>query len=141
MICRRHLSVSGACSKVLCLSRKCLGLHAILCMQAELVPTARELGIGFLAYSPLVGLLFKRDISNSYASSRLLMSIAGNASETICSSIDYLLEPGCTFGYELAGPLQGRGFLTGAIKKFEDIPEQQRIFNPRMSKENFHKVI
>ncbi|CAL5221860.1 g4121 [Coccomyxa viridis] len=56
--------------------------------EAELVPTARELGIGFLAYSPL-----------------------------------------------------GRGFLTGAIKKFEDIPEQQRIFNPRMSKENFHKNI
>ncbi|CAL5221861.1 g4122 [Coccomyxa viridis] len=54
--------------------------------EAELVPTARELGIGFLAYSPL-----------------------------------------------------GRGFLTGAIKKFEDIPEMQKSHNPRMSEQNFHK--
>jgi len=37
--------------------------------------------------------------------------------------------------------LQGRGFLTGTIKKFEDIPEQQRHSNPRMSEEdNFNKV-
>ena len=38
--------------------------------------------------------------------------------------------------------LQGRGFLTGAIKQFEDVPEQQRQFNPRMSEEeNFNKVL
>ena len=36
--------------------------------------------------------------------------------------------------------LQGRGFLTGSITKLEDIPEQQRSFNPRMAEENFHKV-
>ena len=37
--------------------------------------------------------------------------------------------------------MQGRGFLTGAIKKFEDVPETQRAHNPRMSEEeNFSKV-
>ena len=36
--------------------------------------------------------------------------------------------------------LQGRGFLTGSITKLEDIPEQQRSFNPRMAEENFYKV-
>ena len=36
--------------------------------------------------------------------------------------------------------MQGRGFLTGAIKTFEDVPVQQRSHNPRMAEANFEKV-
>jgi aryl-alcohol dehydrogenase-like predicted oxidoreductase len=53
----------------------------------EILPTVRELGIAFVAYSPL-----------------------------------------------------GRGFLTGAFKKFEDLPEDDyRRFSPRFQGENFQK--
>lgn len=36
--------------------------------------------------------------------------------------------------------MQGRGFLTGAIKTVEDVPVQQRSHNPRMAEANFEKV-
>ncbi len=55
--------------------------------EAEILPTCRELGIGFVAYSPL-----------------------------------------------------GRGFLTGQIKKFEDLEaDDYRRFTPRFQEENFQK--
>jgi aryl-alcohol dehydrogenase-like predicted oxidoreductase len=56
-------------------------------VEDEILPTVRELGIGFVAYSPL-----------------------------------------------------GRGFLSGAFKRYEDLPEgDYRRFNPRFQGENFAK--
>ncbi len=56
-------------------------------VEDEILPTCRELGIGFVPYSPL-----------------------------------------------------GRGFLTGAIQKFEDLPEDDyRRYSPRFQGENFQK--
>ncbi|SIT11892.1 aldo/keto reductase [Alicyclobacillus vulcanalis] len=56
-------------------------------VEDEILPTVRELGIGFVAYSPL-----------------------------------------------------GRGFLTGAIRRFEDLPEDDyRRHSPRFQGENFQK--
>jgi aryl-alcohol dehydrogenase-like predicted oxidoreductase len=58
-------------------------------VEDEILPTVRELGIGFVAYSPL-----------------------------------------------------GRGFLTGQIRRFEDLPEDDfRRTSPRFQGENFEKTL
>lgn len=78
--------------------RKACSVHPITALQTEyslwsrepenqILPVCRELGVGFVAYSPL-----------------------------------------------------GRGFLTGAIKKFEDLaPDDYRRISPRFQGENFQK--
>ena len=89
----RHLGLSEASAATL---RRAAAVHPIAAvqseyslwtrdMEAEVLPAARELGIGFVAYSPL-----------------------------------------------------GRGFLTGAIRRIEDLaPGDWRRSNPRFSPENF----
>lgn len=91
----RHLGLSEASAATL---RRAAAVHPIAALQseyslwtrdmeAEVLPTARELGIGFVAYSPL-----------------------------------------------------GRGFLTGAIRRIEDLaPDDWRRSNPRFSPENFQR--
>lgn len=90
----RHLGLSEASARTL---RRASAVHPIAALQSEyslwsreveeeILPTCRELGIGFVAYSPL-----------------------------------------------------GRGFLTGAIRKREDLgADDWRLDNPRFSEENFH---
>lgn len=88
----RYLGLSEALPKTI---RKAHAVHPITALQTEyslwtrdpedgLLDTCRELGIGFVAYSPL-----------------------------------------------------GRGFLTGAFKKLEDLPDDYRKGTPRFQKENF----
>jgi aryl-alcohol dehydrogenase-like predicted oxidoreductase len=91
----RFLGLSEAAPETI---RKAHNEHPIAALQTEyslwsrepedeILPTVRELGIAFVAYSPL-----------------------------------------------------GRGFLTGAFKKFEDLPEDDyRRFSPRFQGENFQK--
>jgi aryl-alcohol dehydrogenase-like predicted oxidoreductase len=91
----RFLGLSEAGPQTL---RRACEVHPITALQTEyslwsrdpeheLLDTCRELGIGFVAYSPL-----------------------------------------------------GRGLLTGQIKRFEDLPEDDwRRFSPRFQGENFHK--
>jgi aryl-alcohol dehydrogenase-like predicted oxidoreductase len=91
----RYLGLSEAGSTTI---RKAHDVHPITALQTEyslwsrdvedeILPTCRELGIGFVPYSPL-----------------------------------------------------GRGFLTGQIKKFEDLAEDDyRRFSPRFQGENFNK--
>src|SRR5215203_3033769 len=91
----RHLGLSEAAPATI---RRAHAVHPIAALQTEyslwsrepeglILPTVRELGIGFVAYSPL-----------------------------------------------------GRGFLTGAIRRFEDLPEGDfRRSSPRFQGENFHK--
>jgi len=91
----RHLGLSEASPDTL---RRAVKVHAITALQTEyslwsrepeeeLLATCRELGIGFVAYSPL-----------------------------------------------------GRGFLTGQVTRFEDLPEDDfRRFSPRFQGENFQK--
>ncbi len=91
----RHLGISEAAPETI---RKAHSVHPISALQTEyslwsrdvedeILPTVRELGIGFVAYSPL-----------------------------------------------------GRGFLTGQIQNFEDLPEgDYRRNSPRFQGENFDK--
>jgi aryl-alcohol dehydrogenase-like predicted oxidoreductase len=91
----RYLGLSEAASATI---RRAYDTHPIAALQteyslwtrdveADILPTVRELGIGFVAYSPL-----------------------------------------------------GRGFLTGAFAKPDDIPEgDYRRFSPRFQGENFYK--
>jgi aryl-alcohol dehydrogenase-like predicted oxidoreductase len=91
----RHLGLSEAGPKTL---RRAVKVHPIAALQTEyslwtrdpedeIIPTCRQLGIGFVAYSPL-----------------------------------------------------GRGFLTGQIKRFEDLPpDDYRRTSPRFQGENFAK--
>jgi aryl-alcohol dehydrogenase-like predicted oxidoreductase len=91
----RHIGLSEAGANTL---RRAVKVHPIAALQteyslwtrdpeAEILPTCRELGIGFVAYSPL-----------------------------------------------------GRGFLTGQIKKFEELEaDDYRRFSPRFQGENFQK--
>jgi len=91
----RHIGLSEAGASSL---RRAVKVHSITALQTEyslwtrdpeeqVLPTCRELGIGFVAYSPL-----------------------------------------------------GRGFLTGQIKRFEDLePDDYRRFSPRFQGENFQK--
>ena len=91
----RYLGISEAAPETI---RKANSVHPITALQTEyslwsrdvedeILPTVRELGIGFVAYSPL-----------------------------------------------------GRGFLTGQIKSFEDLPEDDyRRFSPRFQGENFDR--
>src|SRR2546421_885367 len=91
----RYLGLSEAGAQTL---RRAVKVHAIAALQSEyslwtrdpeeeILPTCRELGIGFVAYSPL-----------------------------------------------------GRGFLTGQIKRFEDLAaDDYRRFSPRFQGENFQK--
>ncbi|MCA1729882.1 MAG: aldo/keto reductase, partial [Actinobacteria bacterium] len=91
----RYLGISEAAPETI---RKAHGVHPITAVQTEyslwsrdvedeILPTCRELGIGFVAYSPL-----------------------------------------------------GRGFLTGQIRSFEDLPEDDyRRGSPRFQGENFEK--
>jgi aryl-alcohol dehydrogenase-like predicted oxidoreductase len=91
----RHIGLSEASAQTL---RRAVKIHRITALQteyslwtrdpeAEILPTCRELGIGFVAYSPL-----------------------------------------------------GRGFLTGQIKKFEDLAaDDYRRSSPRFQGENFQK--
>lgn len=91
----RYLGLSEAASQTI---RRAHKVHPISALQTEyslwsrdveddILPTCRELGIGFVPYSPL-----------------------------------------------------GRGFLTGQIKKFEDLAEDDyRRFSPRFQGENFNK--
>src|SRR6202050_4402572 len=91
----RHIGLSEAGAKTL---RRAVKVHPIAALQTEyslwtrdpeeeILPTCRELGIGFVAYSPL-----------------------------------------------------GRGFLTGQLKKFEDLPpDDWRRHRPRFQGENFQK--
>src|ERR1700683_4320019 len=91
----RHIGLSEAGAKTL---RRAVKVHPIAALQTEyslwtrdpeeeILPTCRELGIGFVAYSPL-----------------------------------------------------GRGFLTGQLKKFEDLAaDDYRRFSPRFQGENFQK--
>jgi aryl-alcohol dehydrogenase-like predicted oxidoreductase len=91
----RYIGLSEASASTL---RRAVKVHPISALQseyslwtrdpeAEIIPTCRELGIGFVAYSPL-----------------------------------------------------GRGFLTGQIKKFDDLePDDYRRFSPRFQGENFQK--
>ena len=93
----RHIGLSEAGAQTL---RRAQKVHPLASVQTEyslwtrdpednVLPTCRELGIGFLAYSPL-----------------------------------------------------GRGFLTGQIKKFDDLaPDDYRRFAPRFQPENFDKNI
>jgi len=90
-----HIGLSEASPYTL---RRAVKVHAITALQTEyslwsrepedeLLATCRELGIGFVAYSPL-----------------------------------------------------GRGFLTGQVTRFEDLPEDDfRRFSPRFQGENFQK--
>jgi aryl-alcohol dehydrogenase-like predicted oxidoreductase len=89
----RYIGLSEAGANTL---RRAVKVHPVAALQseyslwtrdpeAEIIPTCRELGIGFVAYSPL-----------------------------------------------------GRGFLTGQIKKFEDLEtDDYRRFSPRFQGENF----
>jgi aryl-alcohol dehydrogenase-like predicted oxidoreductase len=91
----RYLGISEAKPESI---RKAHSVHPLSALQTEyslwsrepedeIIPTVRELGIGFVPYSPL-----------------------------------------------------GRGFLTGAFEKFEDLPEDDfRRHNPRFQGENFEK--
>jgi aryl-alcohol dehydrogenase-like predicted oxidoreductase len=91
----RYLGISEAAPETI---RRAQEVHPITALQTEyslwsrdvedeILPTVRELGIGFVAYSPL-----------------------------------------------------GRGFLTGRIKRFEDLPEGDfRRSSPRFQGENFEK--
>jgi len=91
----RYLGMSEAAPETL---RRAHAVHPISALQTEyslwsrdvedrILPTVRELGIGFVAYSPL-----------------------------------------------------GRGFLTGQIKRIEDLPEDDfRRYSPRFQGENFQK--
>ena len=91
----RYLGISEAAPGTI---RKANAVHPISALQTEyslwsrdvedqILPTVRELGIGFVAYSPL-----------------------------------------------------GRGFLTGQIKSFEDLPEDDyRRYSPRFQGENFDR--
>src|SRR5206468_12222315 len=91
----RHIGLSEASAQTL---RRAVKVHPIAALQTEyslwtreveteILPTCRELGIGFVAYSPL-----------------------------------------------------GRGFLTGQIKRIEDLPPNDwRRQNPRFQGENFQK--
>jgi len=91
----RHIGLSEASANTL---RRAVKVHSIAALQteyslwtrdpeAEILPTCRELGIGFVAYSPL-----------------------------------------------------GRGFLTGQLKKFEDLEaDDYRRSSPRFQGENFQK--
>jgi aryl-alcohol dehydrogenase-like predicted oxidoreductase len=91
----RHLGLSEASAATI---RRAHAVHPITAVQTEyslwsrepedeILPTCRELGIGFVPYSPL-----------------------------------------------------GRGFLTGQIKRFEDLAEDDfRRFNPRFQGENFQR--
>jgi aryl-alcohol dehydrogenase-like predicted oxidoreductase len=91
----RYLGISEAAPETI---RRAHAVHPITALQTEyslwsrdvedeIVPTVRELGIGFVAYSPL-----------------------------------------------------GRGFLTGQIRRFEDLPENDfRRTSPRFQGENFEK--
>jgi aryl-alcohol dehydrogenase-like predicted oxidoreductase len=91
----RHLGLSEASVKTL---RKAAAVHPIAALQSEfslwtrdpeheILPACRELGIGFVAYSPL-----------------------------------------------------GRGFLTGQLKRFEDLADDDyRRFSPRFQGDNFQK--
>src|SRR6202007_3230198 len=91
----RYLGLSEASPETI---RRAHAVHAIAALQTEyslwtrdpedeVLPTTRELGIAFIAYSPL-----------------------------------------------------GRGFLTGQIKRFEDLAEDDyRRFSPRFQGENFRK--
>jgi aryl-alcohol dehydrogenase-like predicted oxidoreductase len=91
----RYLGISEAAPETI---RRAHEIHPISALQTEyslwsrdvedeILPTVRELGIGFVAYSPL-----------------------------------------------------GRGFLTGQIQRFEDLPEGDfRRSSPRFQGENFHK--
>jgi aryl-alcohol dehydrogenase-like predicted oxidoreductase len=91
----RYLGLSEAGPQTL---RRAVKVHPIAALQTEyslwsrdpedqILATCRELGIGFVAYSPL-----------------------------------------------------GRGFLTGQIKRFEDLPaDDYRRFSPRFQGENFHR--
>ena len=91
----RYLGISEAAPETI---RRAHEVHPISALQTEyslwsrdvedeILPTVRELGIGFVAYSPL-----------------------------------------------------GRGFLTGQIQRFEDLPEGDfRRSSPRFQGENFHK--
>jgi len=91
----RYLGLSEAAPDTL---RRAMRVHPIAALQSEyslwtrdpedeVLPTCRELGVGFVAYSPL-----------------------------------------------------GRGFLTGQVKRFEDLAEDDyRRFSPRFQGENFEK--
>ena len=91
----RYLGISEAAPETI---RKAHSVHPVTALQTEyslwsrdvedeILPTCRELGIGFVAYSPL-----------------------------------------------------GRGFLTGRIRRFEDLPEgDYRRSSPRFQGENFDK--
>src|ERR1700686_1294673 len=91
----RHIGLSEASAATL---RRAVKVHPITALQTEyslwtrdpeqeILPTCRELGIGFVAYSPL-----------------------------------------------------GRGFLTGQLKKFDDLaPDDYRRLSPRFQGENFQK--
>jgi aryl-alcohol dehydrogenase-like predicted oxidoreductase len=91
----RYLGISEAAPETI---RRAHGVHPISALQTEyslwsrdvedeILPTVRELGVGFVAYSPL-----------------------------------------------------GRGFLTGQIRRFEDLPEDDfRRTSPRFQGENFEK--
>jgi len=91
----RYLGISEAAPETI---RRAHAVHAVTAVQTEyslwsrdvedeILPTCRELGIGFVAYSPL-----------------------------------------------------GRGFLTGQIRSFEDLPEDDyRRGSPRFQGENFEK--
>jgi aryl-alcohol dehydrogenase-like predicted oxidoreductase len=91
----RYLGISEAAPETI---RRAHEVHPITALQTEyslwsrdvedeILPTVRELGIGFVAYSPL-----------------------------------------------------GRGFLTGRIQRFEDLPEDDfRRSSPRFQSENFEK--
>src|SRR5205807_7443739 len=91
----RHLGLSEASPQTI---RRAHKVHPISALQSEyslwtrdpeqeILPTCRELGLGFVAYSPL-----------------------------------------------------GRGFLTGQIKRFEDLAaDDYRRFSPRFQGENFQK--
>ena len=92
----RHIGLVGGEPETL---RRAHKVHPITALQTEyslwsrdpedeILPTCRELGIGFVAYSPL-----------------------------------------------------GRGFLTGAFKKFEDLPvDDYRRNSPRFQGENFRRI-
>ena len=91
----RHIGLSEASAQTL---RRAAKVHKITALQTEyslwtrdpegeILPTCRELGIGFVAYSPL-----------------------------------------------------GRGFLTGHLKRFDDLPaDDYRRISPRFQGENFQK--
>jgi aryl-alcohol dehydrogenase-like predicted oxidoreductase len=91
----RHIGLSEASAATI---RRAHAVHPIAAVQTEyslwsrdpedeILPTCRELGVGFVPYSPL-----------------------------------------------------GRGFLTGQIKRFEDLaPDDFRRFNPRFQGENFQR--